>query len=313
MAYETGTANNLDDLLDKLRLFALANGWVVNKYVAPVNGTDSELYLTKGEVYANLEARLQTGNQVFHGVFQIIDRPYLRIYMSTGFDTNQAVDSQPQSSPGSESDWLLGPMQAYHFFSQGDYLYVVVEVLANEFNHFGFGQGTKIGTYTGGVFNLVTSWGQSTFAIDVPTSGTHRVPFDLVTNNTVKCAVLGSDVSGTFAWYGYASSTVAARALGILRSNFMGPVFEYTPNDFNGRTILQPIVLGHGMPGDLYTIIGHAPDIRYVNIKALSPGESITLGGDTWLTFPVVFKKDPAIRDDLPNSGYYGLAYRQVV
>ena len=31
MAYETGTANNVNDLLDKFRLFTAAQGWTTNR------------------------------------------------------------------------------------------------------------------------------------------------------------------------------------------------------------------------------------------------------------------------------------------
>ena len=40
MAYETGTASSVVDLLDKFRLFAVAQGWTSNRDVAAGAGRE---------------------------------------------------------------------------------------------------------------------------------------------------------------------------------------------------------------------------------------------------------------------------------
>ena len=63
------------------------------------------------------------------------------------------------------------------------------------------------------------------------------------------------------------------------------------------------------------SIAGCFPDIRLVNIRDYSPGDTVTLCGDTWHTFPVARKGDP-VTGRTPNtdgnSGWYGIAYKEI-
>jgi hypothetical protein len=47
MAYQTGTANNMEDLLNALQVFAAAQGWTIDAF----NTTNDWLYLNNGSVY----------------------------------------------------------------------------------------------------------------------------------------------------------------------------------------------------------------------------------------------------------------------
>src|SRR5690554_6751440 len=54
MAYETGTSSNVNDLLDKFRLFAIAQGWTVNRWATV--GSGRELCIQKGSAYFNFRS-----------------------------------------------------------------------------------------------------------------------------------------------------------------------------------------------------------------------------------------------------------------
>jgi len=313
MAFQTGTATDLDDLIDKIRLFASANGWTVNKYVAPSAGFDSELYLQKGSLYASIDANSTNAPQTYHSVFQTILQPWLYLYAATGFDTGATVDSQPVFSPAVKTAWLLGPMTAYYFFADLNYFHVVVETIPGEFQHFGWGEVSKIGTYTGGFYAYGTIWDQSGIFIDVPASFRHTTPFDGISNQAANASVLGTDVDTTFQWKTWSTGVVtSSRCIPVGRNGILDDLTTLGPNQFNALTPLQPMPAGHGMSGDLYSIVGHILDIRNVNIQAIAPGDTQSIGGDIWYVFPTQTKNDPNIRDDLPNSGYYGFAYKKV-
>ena len=64
MAYQTGTATDCNDLLDKFRLFAIAQGWIANRWV--IAGSGRELCLQKGSAYFNFRS-VQYENPTFNG------------------------------------------------------------------------------------------------------------------------------------------------------------------------------------------------------------------------------------------------------
>ena len=68
MAYETGTATSEQDLLDKLRIFALAQGWTVNRFGTRADdATGKELYLTKGGKYVAIVTTGSAGSSTDPG------------------------------------------------------------------------------------------------------------------------------------------------------------------------------------------------------------------------------------------------------
>ena len=52
MAYESGSASNATDLLDKLRVFLVAQGWTQNKWEAISGGY--RLHLNKNSVFVKV-------------------------------------------------------------------------------------------------------------------------------------------------------------------------------------------------------------------------------------------------------------------
>ena len=54
MAYETGASTGPNDLLGKLRLFAIAQGWTINRWTTV--GSGRELCLSKGSAYYNMRS-----------------------------------------------------------------------------------------------------------------------------------------------------------------------------------------------------------------------------------------------------------------
>ena len=91
MAYETGTATGATDLLDKLRLFAIAQGWTVNRWVSWTSGY--ELCLQKGSAYFNLRS-CQNGSLLVNGSTQS-SKYGITLNGSDGYAGGSAWDRQP--------------------------------------------------------------------------------------------------------------------------------------------------------------------------------------------------------------------------
>lgn len=326
MSYETGTALNVDDLLGKLSVFAQANGWTENKIVAGTgNGSSSELYVSKGVTFVSFSAQLTGGNNVYHGKFQALDHPHIDTYVATGFNGANPVNGQPGTSANKETNWLLPNMTAYHFFTDSakEYLHIVVEVIANEFRHIHVGLLDKIGAFDGGQYNQSTCPDQDINRIDDPLSGQHSFPWTQTGNGVGKFQYLRANVDGipwkssqfqdsTSAW----TPPLRMQAQGAwLDNHFDMKLFDQgdtQPNTFNSTVILFPIPCFVSRSSTQRSPVGKPFDMRMANIKNISPSVSIFFGGDEWLIFPFVEKKEPNLRDELPNTGWLAFAYLKV-
>jgi hypothetical protein len=86
-----------------------------------------------------------------------------------------------------------------------------------------------------------------------------------------------------------------------------------SPSEFNSITPLLPILASADRPSSLVSPLGYAPDLRYINMANLEPGQLLTIGGVEWLCFPLIQKTDTYNNSGstVPSSGTYGLAYRR--
>lgn len=326
MSYLTGTATDVDDLMSKLSTFAQANGWTLNKFVAGSgNGSSSETYLSKGVTFVIYQAQLIGGNNTYHGVFQPLDHPRLQVYVATGFNGANSAAGQPGTSLAKETNWLLPNMTAFHFFTDPtkEYLHIVVEVIANEFRHIQIGLMEKIGAYDGGQYNQSTAPGQNVNVISDPINFQHSYPWTQIGQVTGTFQFIRVNIDGvdwkssrfnntTSAW----TPPLQMAAQGAWLDNHFDVRFfgnqDSQPNTFNSTVVLFPIPAFISRSATQRAPVGKPFDLRMANIKNVSPSTAIFFGGDEWLIFPFVQKKNPFIRDALPNSGFLAFAYLKV-
>lgn len=304
MAYETGNTTGNSDLLSKLSTFAQANGW---SYGACSGGG---MVLSK------------------NGVFTSITSDAGAVYMMgcTGYSSGSTWNNQPGNSGRTAvTNYMGGSHKAYHFFAGNTYIYVVVEVTTNIFRHFNFGELTKFGTYSGGAFVNGTRWStqasrpiytHTEYAND-PWGFYQVVPFDgaCYTNHSSNHVRADIDGNSNKFWTLYRAES-GGEANSVVRSNtgLMDSLFDRSLNSFNQRTILLPIYVSVSRPAGLYSLIGMAPDIRYLNMSNYNPGQTLTIGSDEWVIFPLVQKTNTWLDEfsAVQSSAYFGLAYKKV-
>jgi hypothetical protein len=101
MAYSTGTASDIDDLINvKLKAFAIANGWTVNEDNWP-----TFISLSKGTCFVNFQRYLASGTDPF-GYPYTDHRLYARIssgYGPGGFTGQPNVAAYMQSRMTSQA------------------------------------------------------------------------------------------------------------------------------------------------------------------------------------------------------------------
>ncbi len=322
MAYETGVATGVVDLLAKIRGLADDIGWTIDR------DDPEELALHHADAgYFTLlatpeEDDIQTNYD---------PGPYISIWGQTGFDAGAAHNAQPGSSGSmyGRTNALRGPFAAYHLFGTTQYIHCVVEIVPGEFAHFHFGLLDRSGDYVGGEYVTGTSWAyyltSSNYHYDA-WANRHTVPFDGMgyysAGNFNGQGAVRLDADGYTAEWGrfsYDNGAAQSTAWGPARlgnNQDRSPYTFYwlsTPNTVNALSPLAPLLVAFLLRNTKTFLAGAPADLRIVNMRNLTPGETITIGADQWLCFPI--KKRGLERmgpEHEVNSGVFGFAYRKV-
>lgn len=312
MAYQTATATDTTDLLDKVRIFLLAQGWTVDRWADRVSVAGKVLNVHKGAVfYTFLSDNTLNAASPNPG-------PYVSVYQHPAYSA-AALDTQASQSLAMLSNRLLGPFQAYHFYAgdgdSGPYFHMVVETDPGSFKHVGIGVLNKQGAVTNAAYCYASSWYYSPSFISVPDHPIHALPFDDLTRVNSGAASRGlalrADYDAISPRYHYADVSDPATALfvGYRNGTIRGPSIAGA-SELTGRAPLHPLWCGVNRGSGLYSDVGYPPDMRAVRIDDFDPGQELPIGGDTWMVFPAMRKPGA---DGNPSSGGYGIAYRKVV
>lgn len=325
MAYQTGTATNPDQLLDALRVFAVANGWTQLRWVT--DGTGNTLSLTKDGLYVHLRSavneRLATRYNYITGIWLI---------GSTGFDAGRPWWNQPGSivnesyagyttSDRAEACGLFGMSAAniYHLFSAAtpELIMCVAEVSPGVYHYIAFGELTKFGSYGGGAFVSGTSGSgyyigaYNDYIFDSNIDRYGGIPFNdykYYGMTFVRCMVDSVDT-----WFSVcqASPLTGKRAKAMWEGGVSTPRnslaynwWGHTPNTLNGVTPMIPFYVFVQRPSGFFSPFGFTPHLRYINITHYAPTEVFALGSEQWMVFPGYSKNY--------KSGVHGYAVRYI-
>jgi hypothetical protein len=141
MAYSTGTASDIDDLINvKLKAFAIANGWTVNEDNWP-----TFISLSKGTCFVNFQRYLASGTDPF-GYPYTDHRLYARI--SSGYGPGGFTGQPNVAAYDAIANDLTGPFTSYHFFSGPtvgpQYIHAVIETRAGFYVHIQAGEEVQL-------------------------------------------------------------------------------------------------------------------------------------------------------------------------
>ncbi|CAO77826.1 structural phage protein [Pseudomonas virus Yua] len=330
MAYETGSATGPNDMLIKLRDFATAQGWTVNRDVAA--GSGRELCLSKGTSYFNLRS-YQNENVTINGS-GAAGRYGIAINGSDGYAGGSAWDRQPgyplrtSSSGGDQGHANLplpiyfGPFPSYHLFApDSKTIYLELEVASTIFQRLGFGSldlfnpaapgGGRFFYATGGE-HPSTSTGSNTWLgseIDNGSRSLEEVPFraaDYTTNAGPGGSFLRAQFDSFDNWCGSARSAAYTQMFQACQGGGVHDkvLRDYSPNPLNGVGLLLPNIVSVNRNNEFLSPVGVVPGMRYMDMTLYQPGEEFSLGPDTWKVFPWYQKGG--------RSWQRGIAYKKV-
>ena len=315
IAYQTGSATDVTDLLDKLRIFLLAQGWTVNGFVVITNGKRLSLLSPAGNYF-----ELASDTSVVTGANP---SPYIKVCACRGYASGSAFNAQSGTSGETWANRLTGPFTAYHFFVDSSYAHIVIEITSGVFSHIQIGAINKFCTFTGGEYAAALNWYMSGSGYqNTPVSGYHNVPWENQNNSgNAKYSQFRADIdSVSDKWHGphdsatyrFMSNTMqlwSQSTAGISRR-----IWSAGPSSYNQNTPLIPLYAIVVRASTNQSILGVAPDVRGINMKNYAPGATITIGSEQWLVFPWTQKSDaynvPADAAKV-QSYYYGFAYRK--
>lgn len=303
MAFETGSATDVHDLLSKLRDFIAAEtDWTEDAW----NGTD-ELEVHKGGSYWSLKSTNNantTSSTLSSAEFNfpgIVGRPAL------GFNGASAWNAQPNNN-GQDLCFGVFPntvVPAYWFFTDGaNYVHVVARCNTTEYSHLLMGNLTKIGTWTGGQYmgtTLIQGTARTVFA--------DGMAFSADGSQGNAGTAIQADIDGaTNAWQHMNGSGNGARGSYSKNGNSAGRFWDfqlfYAPTTFNVRSPMWPmlVLLNRFNGGGGVSMAGYPPDVRVLNIQFMEDAQQITLGSDEWIVFQAAERWNGASK--------IGLAYK---
>lgn len=316
---------SFDALLTEIRNFLDATGdWTIHRdLTAPDEGAASaghELVVSNGDVLAGLRSTT-TGvgaNRLYlmDGIPPYSSPPsFDQLNGNSGIRyTDSIVNSAADPAIRHLQQWA-GPFPTAHLFTDdpSTYCHVVVERTAGVFVHLAFGHLLKFGTWTGGAYYSAHWWGTDVTTIDQPAAAAHSPLFDNGASGAKSWTahyegsgedwIIGGQADATLNGVNRKAGTATVRG-------GMGAIFKNIAESlFSGFIPLGPIVIGAQTTSDTPDTvrwIGQVPDIRIVNITNIAPGDSLLIGADEYVCFPLMAKNGAT---DQYNSGVSGLAY----
>lgn len=294
MAFQTGSLSTLQNIIDNLDAFAVANGYTKNeKYTS---GNWYILSLAKnGHVF---NVAVDTANNL------------LELQIPTSHTASSAWGSDPGANINEPQANNLTGLSGYDFFANSTNIRGVIKLNDGRYKPFCFGETVRPG-YSGYAFCGATYWYESsTYAYD-PDSSLHAWLMHAYGSQGHYSAIrVGGSLyyQSTSSASGYASS--GWKGLGNLEID--SALLERTPSDSNLRaTAVQKfLAVNNGLTGgDLrYLPTGYIDGFVDLNITHLDP-EAVV---DTdWVVYPYIKKDIGQATSGNVSSQEYGLAFQK--
>jgi hypothetical protein len=313
MAYYSGVANNVNELLTALRNSAEADGWTLAGDVLS-KGT---MHVQTQVAYGSLKARAGLDSAMASPCpWQHIGYVLLNT-VNSGCDITYPCNWEFHGHAQEVYFIVNFAVDRYQFLAWGKstvpglpgigtWIGATVGVVLNEVSEptyvfspiiiYPYGGG---GTYTGSTGYISAAlWGTSSSAYEV--------------GNVTPCYI-HHDLDG-YGWRIEPSSSNFYHPFGrfwIADTSGKGP-YSFQPSAWNAEAVLLPLRCYFRRPSSMLSLIADCEHARLVRIDNLTPGDVLTLGSDKWKVYPW-HRKNVAARNGgggVDHTGTLGWAVR---
>lgn len=337
MAYETGTATSVVDLLNKFATFIEANGWTRDSLGD--EGSGRRYHAHNGSVYVNMRAYANEdppSTILGHGSTGTYSWAF---NIGTGYDGGTAWHQQAGAPLFTGSTYYTAGMNkidssvpAYHFFAHngGDQIIAVVEHASGSYQYLGFGSLVKYGTWTGGEYmygsmNGVTNneWSTGSGIVGI---GFFQAPANgsSFNRNFPNVALIDVDVDAETGWHvtdPVSQATTRRKVLDLQYLTAINSDWLY-PSTLNALHPFHPVVAAvfRDTSNDTTTspisMLGELPGVHYCNIDNFVPAQQVTLGATDYRVFPWGRKKTTAgkvgtVSGPSGHTAFFGFAVEE--
>ena len=313
MAYSTSSEVNRTDVMDRIKLFAQAQGYS-HSALSGSTETDTQFVLSKGGA---------------HFAF--------RFYQDWLYVVPSLVKPTTTWNSQSMASWCYGgsnkiqyPVKNLHLFANDGAIGIVMEVTTDCYVHMNFGFVTKIGSWPGvGAFAVgigQDTWPSGWSVITTPSNlwdANFYYLNGILTNpiynggNRVSGACYGGviDINGGTAAFAYNNSGNPSNPVTYFAYNMIMhssiPVFSYV-NTYNGRMTLGTpyygVRLRTGQTTDPWIPAFMLPHMAITNMGDKTGNEIIN---NNWRVYPMSQKKTrPAVGNGGQATGDFAFAYK---
>lgn len=331
MAFETGSAIDMDDLIAKISTFATANGWTEDRR-DNVNGIFG---LSKNSMFISFRWD-DTDPDVLsiHQATAVLPASGTEPGDVTGDSGNGYNTSTSHTNANLRDERSVeiggGPYPSYHIFEQDSgpaYLHIVVESTTDVFHHFGVGELNKVGDgWTGGEYvygqrHVITTHSSTTSTWLLDGFLSSQSGEDERYSATIRMTGLPSQPAGSVYGNVWGNRTAtpptdsAANPKAFIQGGYRagpltGPWGLFTGSKTTGYIPMYSIAAFYGDTVNSFAyLMGWMPDVRGVAVQSFAPKDEVTIGADDWVLFPA------QQRDSAPTStttGFMGIAYKKV-
>lgn len=341
MAYDTGSATDTIDLVNKFATFVEANGWTRDSLANEASGR--RYHAHNGSQYVNMRGYLnETPSSSLmedNGTgFQNPPAGCYSVALNIGTAYNGANPWFQQTGAATRSGEyttvgisLLTASMTYHFFTQnsGDQVFAVVEYASGKYQWFGFGVMEKYGSWTGGEFMFGSTRGVGA-TISSRIGGPYKyhqtsTRATIMQDNSGIPSHATVDVDSETGWHEALSgdnSTPSARRLIDINSRVHAALDNTSPNSVNAVAPFMPYKIyvsrsaASGMASGAglgFTPLGEIPGFYSCWIENFVPAQQVTLGSDDYRVFPWCGKgaTETDFNTSTRLSAFYGFAIKE--